>query len=685
MTTAEITWDARLVRGGKEGTRRLLPADLWSVPRPSALCLSPDGRRLLAAIRAEDVASGKTRARLHEFELETSACRALTHPQRDVSLGRYSPDGTRIAFLAKDAGDDKAQVQVFVLPADGGEAEAVGTWPLGAFDVLWMPDGRGLLVGTYVYAAMESLEATASEAARRKEKPVRVHATEERFYRFWDRWLVEGRVGRLVHVDLETGRTTDWMAGSSLWFSWLEATDRFVIRSDGREVLFDALSLLGEGGRLRADVYRIDASGSTPRLERLTADEPDRAVRPRYLPGERDFVYGRTEDPNFYADRVRLARRPVAGGPARPWLEMWDRTPESWSVLADGSLLFAAEDDGRKGLYRLRADANEPERLCYDGTAEAPVCTSDGVVAWMQHDLSASPCIATARTNEFSPRILYAPGNAIHQDIAMAAVYDVSFEGARGDRVRMFVLLPPEGPPTTPLPLIHMIHGGPHGTFGDLWQPRWNAQAFAARGHVVALVDFHGSTGYGQEFARGIQGQWGDMPAEDIHRATDVLVAAGWVDPERVAIAGGSYGGYLVSWLACTSDRFVAGVNHAGVFDLALQYASDATWGRARNMGGDLWSDAAAVDRWNPARHVETLSTPMLVVHGERDYRVPVDQGLLCYGILKAKGVPARLLYFEDENHWVLKPENSRRWCEEVFAWLDRYLVPTPPPRAACP
>ena len=249
------------------------------------------------------------------------------------------------------------------------------------------------------------------------------------------------------------------------------------------------------------------------------------------------------------------------------------------------------------------------------------------------------------------------------------------FAGAHEVPVQMFIVLPPDHVEGRRYPLVHMIHGGPHGSFGDMWHARWNAQAFAAPGHVVALVNFQGSTGWGQRFAQCIQGEWAARPYEDILRATDALIAAGLVDESRMAVTGGSYGGYMVSWIGGHTDRFRCIVNHAGVVDLTGQYASDITQGRGRASGGEAWDGLEKQDLWSPIRAAKGMNTPMLVVHGEKDYRVPVGHGLMVYGMLKAKGVPARLVYFPDENHWVLKARNSLLWYREVLQWLARWLA----------
>jgi dipeptidyl aminopeptidase/acylaminoacyl peptidase len=259
--------------------------------------------------------------------------------------------------------------------------------------------------------------------------------------------------------------------------------------------------------------------------------------------------------------------------------------------------------------------------------------------------------------------------------LALGTVEDATFEGAGGDPVQMFVVFPPGFSPAKKYPLVQVIHGGPHGATQDAFHYRWNLQAFAAPGYVVAAVNFHGSTGFGQPFVESILGAHGDKPFTDVMKATDALVARGYVDEKRMAAAGGSYGGYLVDWIEGHTDRFAALVSHAGVYSQLGQFASDATYGRQHSYGGYPFTNLANVERWSPDRYAASFKTPMLILHGERDFRVPVTQGLDLYGVLQAKGVPARLVDYPDENHWILKGENARHWYGEVLAWLARWLA----------
>jgi dipeptidyl aminopeptidase/acylaminoacyl peptidase len=316
-----------------------------------------------------------------------------------------------------------------------------------------------------------------------------------------------------------------------------------------------------------------------------------------------------------------------------------------------------------------------PELLVRGGVATGLAAARDGA-AWFTHQDLSHP----AELHRLAPggpmTRLTRFNDARLAGLEFGKVEDRTFTGAGGATVQMYLIYPPGFDPAKKYPLVHAIHGGPHGIFGDQFHPRWNAHLFAAPGYVVAMVNFHGSTSWGQEFAASIVGDHPTKPFADIMAATDVLLGLGFIDASRMACIGGSYGGYMVTWIAGHTDRFCCYVNHAGVYDIHAEYASDVSQGRARAYGGEPWDGLETIDKSSPARFAAGFNDPMLVIHGDNDYRVPATQGLEVFGVLKAKGVPARLVSYPDENHWVLSPRNSRHWYGEVHAWLARFLKP---------
>ena len=652
----------------RQGTRPITAQDLWTLPRVGAPVPSPDGRSIAVTVTRYELELNAGRGRIWLVPADGGEPRALTAPEAASAEPAFSPDGKRLAFTRKM---ENGKTQLHVLPLDGGEARKLTDLPLGVYDPTWLPDGKSIVVAAPLIRGHFTPEATKAELERREKDPVKAHVTEERVYRYWDTWLTTGETPHLFVVDAETGAVRDLTPESVAWFDWMEPSGQYDVAPDGREIVFSGVILDAARSLLRSTLFTVPVAGGP--VTGLTGDHPADDLRPRYTPDGAAIVYGMTQDPFFYADRVRLMRYDRAARSHAAWLDSWKLSPNHWEFMADGALAIEAEENGRASLFTWNG-SGEPKLLARGGSVTAAAPLRDGRVAFNYQSLAQPPELHVVPRAGGDPVRITRFTEPLMGTVSLGEVREMQFEGAKGETVQMFVVLPPGHRADRRAPLVQVVHGGPHAISADAFHFRWNGQLFAAPGYVAAMVNFQGSTSWGQDFAKRIQGAWGERPLEDVMRATDALIAAGLVDESRMAAVGGSYGGYMAAWIAGHTDRFKCIVNHAGVFDTLAQYASDVTQGRAQSFGGEPWDGLEAIDRWNPARTTAGMKTPMLVIHGERDYRVPVTQGLECYGMLKAKGVPARLVYFPDENHWVLKPKNSLLWYREVLGWLERWL-----------
>ena len=658
-------------RASAQERKPLTIDDVWQVQRVGTPVLSPDGKSVAYTVSTYDMEENRGNADVWTVPVAGGAPRRLTAGKSSESSPAWNPDGRRIAFVARREGD--AAAQLYVLPTDGGEAERLTEMPLGVSDPRWLPDGRRIAFVAAVVAGAETPEETKKALEAREKSKVKARATESRLYRFWDRWLTDDEYPHIFLVEVETKKVTDLLPGSRRYFGLRDGDGDFDVSPDGRTIVFSANATEPPHRTLNRDLFAVGTDGGPPRS--LTADNPADDSGPRFSPDGKRLAYGLERKADGFPDYTRLAVMDIATGRTTVLTEGWDNSASGWSWTPDGrSLVFHAEVRGRQNVYRVPAAGGTPVVVHHGGTTAGAQATPGGQVVFQRQTLDRPPELAAVGLDGSGFRALTTVNDARAAGWDLGAVKDLTFEGADGEDVQMFLVFPPGFEPGKKYPLVHLVHGGPHGSFGDAFHFRWNAHAFAAPGYLVALVNFHGSSGFGQPFLESILGAHGDKPFTDVMKATDFLIGKGMVDETRLAAAGGSYGGYLVNWIAGHTDRFKALVSHAGVYSLPGQFASDATFGRHHSYGGYPFTDLANVERWSPNRFAAGFTTPLLVLHGERDFRVPVTQGLELYGVLTAKGVPARLVYYPDENHWILKGQNSRHWYSEVLGWLARWL-----------
>ena len=648
--------------------RAITVDDLWAVERVGPPVASPDGRTL-----AFTVSVFNTEKNAANVDLWTVAADGSSDP---IQLTRqagadgspvFSPDSSKLAFVSAR---DEQPPQLYLLPLAGGEAQALTDWPLGIKRAAWLPDGKRLVVEALTWP---DLNADAAKVKARSEA-VKVDLTqakisESRALRYWDRYLTDGTRAHLFLLNLDDRSLTDLMPGFERWvgfegFEW-------DLNTQGTAIVYSANSTAPPHQNLNYDIWWLDiASGKT---DNLTASRPGFDGRPVFAPNGLDVVFSGTRRENVPSDIGRLFRYNRGDRTTTELLAQFDYPVSAWRFSADGkALYFHAEQAGKVNLYVLPSGAAGPTKLVAGGTTDGAAPLGAGRVAYTIQDFSTPPEIyayaqgTSKQLSRFNQKRM--------AELKLGEVRDLSFPGANDSPVQMFVAYPPGFSERRKYPLLMLAHGGPFSAWLDSFNFRWNAQVFAAKGYVVALPNWHGSTGFGQPFADALLGAHGDKSSVDTLKATDWLIAQGYIDAQRMAIAGGSYGGYLTALVVGQTDRFKAAINHAGVFDLSGQFASDSAWDRPTSYGAAPWTDPLELDRWSPSRLVPNMKTPTLILHGELDYRVPVTQGINMYGALTGKGVPARIVLFPNENHWILKPQASRLWYGEFFAWLDRYL-----------
>ena len=662
--------------------------DLWRIERLGEPSLSPDGAQAVASLTRHSMDDNSSASSLWLLSTLGGAPRQLTQCGSKDATPRWSPRGDLVAFTAQreQQGRKDDTAQLYLIAPDGGEARRAADVATGVEAFRWLPDGRGVVFVSWVWPSLKGAKAQAARHKEFKDRKETGVATSEAQYRHWDRFLPQDRLPHLHLLEWGKGegapRLRDLFEGTPYALGKADPdANRFDVSPDGKRVVFsfDPAPEKRPDGRFALAEVSLRSGQVTVLAQHDDWDFDG----PRYSPDGQRIAFTASHQGLKHTMPTQLA---VLSLDTLQWEVVsaeWDHevnAPLRWED--DGqALLFTAEQKGRCHLWRFDLPDRRAEVVASGGWISA-FDKAAGTLLTLG-DSAMHPARLLAHAPGEAPRRIEGFNDALLATLALGKVEDVWLQGAAaeghggkdGDDVQMWLVYPPGFDAKKKYPVLHNIHGGPHSGPGDNWHYRWNTQVFAAQGYVVASVNFHGSTGFGYAFKDSITHRWGALELQDIEAATDWLLQHRWADRRRVYAAGGSYGGYLVAWMNAhvPPGRYQAYVCHAGCFDWVSMFADDAWAWHAKELGRWYWDDMDRVHAQSPHAHAADMATPTLVVHGALDYRVPDSQGLAHYNTLKALGVDARLLWFPDENHWVLKPRNSRQWYGEFLGWLQRY------------
>lgn len=662
--------------------------DLFRTKRVSDPQLSPDGEWVAYTVTVVEKEANRTNSDIWISSAEGGGtARQLTNSPRHDRHPRWSPDGKSIAFESNRGGS----FQLYRVGAEGGEPIQVTTISTEATQPVWSPDGKHLAFVSAVFPEFSDKPFAESDLLNkntqdsRDNSKVKGRIMTKLLYRHWDSWVDDKRQHIFIVPADGIGAARDLTPGdrdaipTSSTFS---EGDDFDFSPDGKELAFTAtpLPVREEAWSTNHDIYSVNIA--TGEQKQITTNRAADGF-PRYSPDGKYIAYRAQARAGFEADRWQLMLYDRAKGTMRSLTNSFDSNVGAmvWSKNSR-MLYFDSEEKGNKPLWSVSTKGDDVKKIVENAVyGDVNISSNGKMLVFSMQKLTRPIEIYSSSSDGKNLRQLTRVNGDLFSQLTFTEPEHVWFTGANGDKVQMWIIKPAIFDATKQYPLVFWVHGGPQGAFMNSWSSRWNPQVWASQGYVLALPNPRGSTGFGQKFTDEISRDWGGKVYEDLMNGLAYMEQLPYIDTTRMAAAGASYGGYMMNWFNGHTDKFKTLVTHDGVFNFYSMY------GTTEEVWFDEWEhgipwETPDFDKFSPHKYAANFKTPMLVIHNELDYRVPLNEGQQLFTTLQRKGIASKFLYFPDEGHWVLKPGNSELWHKTIFEWLNGYLKPEASPKS---
>ena len=650
--------------------------DLVKINKLHSSTLSNDGNSIVFGIKKFD-AKGKASSDLYIQDLTQmgSKPKQLTFAAGTEHSAVFSADDQSVYFLASRNGSS----QVYKLPLTGGEARQVSDLPLDVEGFKLSQDGKQVVLNMRVFPDCQDLQCSEDKFTAEAERKSNGREYKQLMIRHWDTWSDHSRSHLFVAqlngdkittaVDITAGLDTETPPKP---FSGMEEV---TFTPDGKYVVYSAKAPSNDQAWItNYDLWQVPVTGGD--AVNLTESNKAWDAHPTYSADGRYLAYLAMKKPGFEADRYRIMLRDTVTGQEKEVAPLWDRSASSLTFGKDNRTLYVtAQDVGQVTVFEVNTQFGDVKTLFNEGSNSIVGVTADKII--FNHKSLVQPGdLHSINLDGQGLQKLTDINSEKLAKIKFGEFEQFSFKGWNNEEVHGYWIKPSNFKAGTQYPIAFLVHGGPQGSFGNSFSSRWNAQLWAGAGYGVVMIDFHGSTGYGQAFTDSISKDWGGKPLEDLQKGlAAVTKQQKWLDSSRTCALGGSYGGYMMNWIQGNwSDGFNCLVNHAGLFDMrSMYYVTEELWFPEYEFGGTYDENKDLYEKFNPVNYVENWKTPMLIIHGEQDFRVPYGQSLAAFTFMQRKGIPSELLIYPEENHWILNPDNLEQWYANVLGWMDRW------------